>query len=153
MAIRRRTRSDPLLDEQRHAGGAGHDLVVMAGGLADHVDDGRALLVGDEDPPDSLADPEPDPVIEAEGGGDVHEDGLQVPPVAFLDRRLPGPAGGRQEPALAAAITPAHDLEPPVAPDRQPRPAIAIEKTELPLASTLVNATLEPVSCHQLRGQ
>src|SRR4051812_26314022 len=46
---------DPLLDQHGHAGGAGHDLVIMAGGLADHVNDGDALLIGDEDSPDSLA--------------------------------------------------------------------------------------------------
>src|SRR3954454_23726244 len=77
--------SDPLLDQHRHAGRAGHDLVVVAGGLADHVGDGEAVLVGDEDAPDPLADPEPDTAVEAEGGGDVDGDRLEVPPVAFLD--------------------------------------------------------------------
>ena len=80
-------------------------------------------------------------------------------------RRLPGSASIpprlssarssrlRQELALAPAIAPAHDLQPAVAPDRQPGPAVAIEKADLPLASTLVNATIKPVSCNQLRGQ
>src|SRR5271157_1395273 len=147
------TFSDPLLDQDGHAGGSGHDLVIVAGRLADHVDDGRAMLVGDENSPDSLANPEPDPMIEAEGSGDVHEGGLQVAPVSLLDRRLPGPAGCRQELALAPAIAPAHDLEPPITPDRQPGPAVAIEKADFALASTLVSAAIEPVSCNQLRGQ
>src|SRR5271157_5258078 len=135
------TFSDPLLDQDGHAGGSGHDLVIVAGRLADHVDDGRAMLVGDENSPDPLANPEPDPVIEAEGGGDVHEGGLQVAPVSLLDRRLPGPAGC------------GHELEPPITPDRQPGPAVAIEKADFALASTLVSAAIEPVSCNQLRGQ
>src|SRR5208337_2197787 len=152
-AVAWRSFSDPLLDQDGHAGGSGHDLVIVAGRLADHVDDGRAMLVGDENSPDPLANPEPDPVIEAEGGGDVHEGGLQVAPVSLLDRRLPGPAGCGQELALAPAIAPAHDLEPPITPDRQPGPVVAIEKADFALASTLVSAAIEPVSCNQLRGQ
>src|SRR5438874_10434145 len=95
---------DPLLDQNGHARGAGHDLVIMAGGLADHVDDGDALLVGDEDSPDSLANAIPDAVLEAERGGNFDEDRVQVAPVSLLDRRLPGPAGRGQEPALPSSI-------------------------------------------------
>src|SRR5208282_4873815 len=42
---------------------------------------------------------------------------------------------------------------PPITPVRQPGPAIAIEKADFALASTLVSAAIEPVSCNQLRGQ
>src|SRR5207248_9518365 len=116
-------------------------------------DDGDALLVGNEDSPDSLANAIPDAVFEAERGGNFDKDRVQVAPVSFFDRRLPGPAGRGQEPALPPAIPPAHDLEPAVTPDRQPRLAVAIEKANLPLASTLESAAVQCMTPDQLRGQ
>ena len=71
--------SDPLLDQHGHAGRAGHDLVVVAGRLADHVDDGDAALVGDEQAADPLADAVPDAALQAERGGDVDGDRARGP--------------------------------------------------------------------------
>ena len=53
--------SDPLLDQHRHAVRAGHHVVIVGCRLADHVHDGVAALVGDEQPADPLSDAEPDP--------------------------------------------------------------------------------------------
>ena len=44
--------SDPLLDQHRHAVRAGHHVVIVGCRLADHVHDGVAALVGDEQPAD-----------------------------------------------------------------------------------------------------
>ena len=99
--------SDPLLDQHRHAVRAGHHVVIVGCRLADHVDDGVAALVGDEQAADPLADAEPDPALQADRGGDVDGDRVEVAPVAFLDGRQPCPAGAGQEPALAPGVAPA----------------------------------------------
>jgi hypothetical protein len=143
----------PDRSEHGHPVGSGHDLIIMTRWLADHVDDGDPSLIRDEEPSDLLADAIPDASLEREGRRDVDEDGPRIPPAPFVDRRQPGPAGPRQEPALTSAVSPSDNLEPPITPDRQPRFPIAEQELDLALAAPLMGPTVQAMPPDQLRGQ
>src|SRR4051812_32088421 len=49
-------RSDPLVDQDRHAVRPRHHPVIVAARLADHVADGQAPLVGHQQTPDAGLD-------------------------------------------------------------------------------------------------
>ena len=104
--------SDPFLDQYRHPVGSGHDLVIMGGGLANHVGDGDPSLVGNEQASDSLADAVPDPSFEGEGRRDVNGDGPRIrqPPSLIVHSQVQ-PVRGKNR--LCPAVAPADDLERP----------------------------------------
>ncbi len=111
-------------------------------------------LVRDEQAADPLPDAEPDPVLQAERRGDFHGD-RSSSRASILRRSSPATSSRcvARHRLWPAAVTPAHDLEPPVAPDRQPRATVAIQEADLPLAPALVDAPLQPVPPDQFRGQ
>jgi hypothetical protein len=89
--------SEPLINQDRHAVAAGHDLVVVTGRFADHVGDGDAVLVRHEQAANTLAVSEPHATLQAQAGRDVDRNGIRAGPAALLDSGEPRPAGARQK--------------------------------------------------------
>jgi prepilin-type N-terminal cleavage/methylation domain-containing protein len=145
--------SNPLVDKHGHSRRAGHDPVVMARRLADHINDRRPTLIGHQQATHALADGVPDAAFIAQGSGYIHWDRVAVPPASLLHGLQPGPAGPGQEAALAAAVAPSHDLQAAVTPDRQPWHPVPERKLNLPFAATLlVNAAVQAVPPYDVPG-
>src|SRR5690606_25171597 len=105
-------RSNALVDEHRHPARSGHDLVIVAGGLADHVNDRDAPLVGHQQAANAEVDLVPDAAtVQTVGGRDIDRNRSGASPPALADRREPGPAGPGKPTTLAAAIAPAGEEE------------------------------------------
>lgn len=67
-----------------------HDLVIVAGGLADHVNNGRSIFIRDQKPANTLPNAEADAALETEHRLDIDGGRVQAGPGSFFDCRQPG---------------------------------------------------------------